>query len=49
MGKPVYIEADLMRAAEQTAAERGVDVEAVVSELARRSLAEPAPPSASKY
>ncbi|HEV7800570.1 MAG TPA: CopG family transcriptional regulator [Burkholderiales bacterium] len=42
MGKTVQIDDDVMRAAERLAAERGVTPDQVISEAARKTLAEPA-------
>ncbi|HEY2758544.1 MAG TPA: CopG family transcriptional regulator [Pseudolabrys sp.] len=42
MGKTVQIDDDVMRAAERLAAERGVTPDQVISELARKALADPA-------
>ena len=44
MGKTVQIDDDVMRAAEKLAAERGTTPGEVISEVARKSLLQPAAP-----
>ena len=44
MGRTVQIDDDVMRAAEKLAAERGTTPDAVISEVARRSLVQPSAP-----